>query len=208
MNLKLLVMLTAFAAAFLWLGAAASAEEFNFIGVPGCTDKCHNTEEEGDQLAVWKDAEHSEAYETLGTDKAKERAAKVGVDKNPQRAPNCLICHVTGFGKPASRFDRKYDYRDGVQCESCHGPGSGYKRKKIMKQITEERGADREGESPTAQKYGLTLPDEDDCRTCHTEEREFNGQVFENPSFEEFDFEERFEEIEHPIPEARLAEYQ
>ena len=43
----------------------------------------------------------------------------------------------------------------GVQCEACHGPGSDYKKKKIME--------DRE----LAVAAGLLIPDSTTCMKCH-----------------------------------------
>ena len=43
----------------------------------------------------------------------------------------------------------------GVQCESCHGPGSAYKSMKVMK------------DSDASLAAGLLVPDEATCRGCH-----------------------------------------
>ncbi len=73
-----------------------------------------------------------------------------------------------------------------------------------MKKITRERGLDKKSPSPTAKEVGLIIPDEETCKQCHVSEIEWNGKTFKNPSFEEpFDFDEEFEEIEHPVPESR-----
>ena len=170
-----------------------------YVGVKSCA-KCHKKEKQGRQFAVWKKSDHAKAYRTLAGEEARKRAARMGVSGNPQRAQACLVCHTTGFGEPDDRFKRKFKVADGVQCEACHGPGSLYKKKKVMKKIYKERGPDKKNPSPTARKTGLIIPDENACKTCHAKERKLNGKVFRNPSFKEFDFKKRFEKIEHPVP--------
>lgn len=182
-----------------WGVQTANAAEPKFIGVKRCA-KCHKKKKDGEQLKVWKKSEHSKAFQTLGTDKAREAAQKIGVSGNPQENPACLVCHTTGFGEPASRFTKKFKVEQGVQCEACHGAGEKYKKKKTMKKIAKERGPDKKGVSATAKKTGLVFPDEKTCKRCHAKEIEFEGKVFKNPSFKSFDFKKRFEEIKHPAP--------
>jgi len=68
---------------------------------------------------------------------------------------------------------------EGVSCESCHGPGSEYKKMSIMK--------DRE----KAIANGLIIPEEKVCLVCHNEK---------NPFFKPFDYKERVTRVQHPIP--------
>ena len=187
----------------LWSVPLAGAKEAEFIGVPGCTSKCHKKADEGDQRAAWEKSKHAKAFENLGTQEAKDRAKKVGVTTDPQKSEACLICHTTGFGLEANRFGAKFKASNGVQCESCHGAGGDYSKKKTMLQITRERGLDGKTESATAKKMGLIFPDENTCKTCHAPEITFKGKTYKNPSFEEFDFKKQHEEIKHPVPEAR-----
>ncbi len=183
-------------------GTAGHAKEPEYVGVGKC-DNCHKKEEDGAQYKIWKDTGHAEAFEVLGTDEAKEAAQKVGVSGDPQETDACLVCHTTGFGEPEDRFGRRFDIEDGVQCEACHGPGSEYRRKKTMKKIWEERGPDGKGESPTAKKTGLVIPDENTCKRCHSKSVTVDGKTYKNPQYEPFDFEERWEKIKHPVPEGK-----
>lgn len=77
----------------------------------------------------------------------------------------------------------KHKMEDGVGCESCHGPGSAYKSRKIMKAISEgtEDGA----------KYGLVTPTEETCVECHNKK---------SPTYKDFKFEEMAAKIAHPVP--------
>ncbi|MDH4249294.1 MAG: cytochrome c family protein, partial [Deltaproteobacteria bacterium] len=176
--------------------ATPSAAENEFVGVKDC-GKCHKKEKEGNQLGIWEKSKHSEAFKNLGTPKAKERAAKVGVTTEPQKSTACLVCHTTGHDEPAARFDKDFKKEDGVQCEACHGAGGGYKKKKTMEQITEERKKNK-GVSKTAKETGLIIPDENTCKTCHAEQITFKGQVYKNPSYEPFDYKKMWEKIKHP----------
>lgn len=177
----------------------AMGGEATFIGVKGCA-KCHKKEKQGKQFAQWKKTKHAKSYETLGTDKAKKAAAKIGVTGNPQKAEACLVCHTTGYGKPASAFGKKFKMIQGVQCEACHGAGSLYKKKSTMKKIYKELGPDKKGNSPTAKKTGLIVPDSKVCKQCHVQSISFNGKTYKNPSYKKFDFKKYEKKITHPIP--------
>jgi len=192
------VLCLAAVAGFLTAPSTGAAEN-KYVGISGCA-KCHKKEKQGAQLKIWQDSKHAEAYKALGTAEAKKRAKTVGVTGDPQKSEACLICHTTGYGSPKSQFDKKFKISDGVQCESCHGAGEKYKKKKIMKAIFDESGRDNKGDSPTAKKTGLIFPDENTCKTCHAKEITFNGKTYKNPSYEEFDFKKRQDEIKHPVP--------
>jgi hypothetical protein len=184
-------------AAVLWWGASAvkaHAEDapetakapataaHQYVGVKKCK-MCHKSEKSGAQYTKWTESKHSKAYETLASDKAKELAAKKGID-DPQKSPECLQCHVTGYGKPADQFAAAFVEADGVQCEACHGPGKDYVSRKTMKGITDG--------SLKAADYGLILPTKERCVECHNDK---------SPSFVSFDFSADSTKIAHPIPE-------
>ncbi len=154
-----------------------AAAERAYVGAKGCK-MCHASSSKGAQYKVWEGTRHAQAYASLGSDKASEVAAAKGID-NPQESPECLKCHVTGYGADASLFGASYSKEEGVGCESCHGPGKDYKKTKIMKDVEE------------AKANGLILPGEEVCRKCHNEE---------SPFYKPFDFDERFEQIAHPRP--------
>ncbi len=152
-----------------------------FVGVKSCRT-CHKAAERGNQYSKWKKGPHAKAYDTLATDKAKELAAKAGVTGDPQKEPKCLKCHVTGYGKPPTAFGRKYKMEDGVGCESCHGAGSDFKKKSIMRDLAK------------AKAMGLIEPDEKLCKTCHNDE---------SPTFKPFNYKEAAEKIAHPLPKKK-----
>ncbi len=158
-----------------------------YVGTSKCK-MCHMSAKKGGQYESWKKSLHSKAYETLGTAEAKKVGAEHGV-KDPQNDPKCLKCHVTAYGVDKKYLGDKYDMKDGVGCESCHGAGGDYFKMNIMKQITEGK--------VKAADYGLVLPNEQVCITCHNSE---------SPTFKEFNFAEMYKKIAHPMPEEYMKE--
>lgn len=162
---------------------AQEAVKAQYIGVEAC-GKCHKRDSTGNQLAKWRETRHANAFATLASPKALEVAEERGID-DPQKDERCVRCHVTAYGvdpsliAPVAEGKRGLVAEDGVQCESCHGPGSLYKKRKIMKS--------RE----TAVAAGLLIPDEKTCTACHNKD---------SPMYKEFDFEEMKKKIIHPNP--------
>jgi len=163
--------------------AAAQTEKPSYIGAEAC-GKCHKRESTGNQLGQWKQSKHAKAYETLATPEAKKLAAEKGV-ADPQKDGKCLKCHVTAYGVDAALIVKPaegeigFKAEDGVQCESCHGPGSLYKSRKVMKSREASVAA------------GLVIPDEKLCKQCHNPE---------SPGYKPFNYEEAKKKILHPNP--------
>ncbi len=149
------------------------------VGVRTCA-KCHSEVGKGDQFAMWVRSAHAESYAVLGTSRAWEAAATLGLEGNPQGKTECLCCHVAApwRGEKASSFADSFEIEEGVQCESCHGPGSDYAQESVMR--------DREA----ALAAGLVVPDEKTCLSCH------GGKC--PASSETFDFAAASELISHP----------
>ena len=127
-----------------------------YVGAIEC-GKCHRGPEMDYAYSKWGLSRHAQAYTTLSTEEAKELALKEGVTENPQTAEECLLCHTTGAGEPAGRFLETFDSAQGVQCESCHGPGSEYMSQAVML-------------DPVASSHsGLQEVSRETCKTCHTE---------------------------------------
>jgi hypothetical protein len=168
-------------------GTATAAETekkpAKFVGVANCK-LCHADKETGNQFEQWKKSKHAGALKTLSTPKAKEAGAKVGVSE-PAKDVKCLKCHVTGADGPADLKARTHKDSDGVGCESCHGAGEHYGKDEVFK-----KGKD------AAVALGLIEPNEKVCLKCHNKE---------SPSYKEFDFKARLEEIKHPNPKKKKA---
>lgn len=142
-------------AALFVLAAASAWAEPEYIGADKCGKMCHKVE-----YKSWQTLAHSKAFERL--------------EPEQQTDEGCLSCHATG-----GRADLP-----GVQCESCHGPGSDYKGLKTMK--------DRE----VATAAGLILPDESTCKRCH------ENAPHEVPAF---DFETALAKGKHEVKQKAKA---
>ncbi len=152
----------------------------SFIGAEAC-GMCHKTEKQGSQLSIWQNSKHSKAYETLKTEKANQIAKGKGFQTLAVETPECLKCHTSGYNVDASLLGKKFKVEDGVQCETCHGPGSDYKDMKVMK--------DKE----LAIKNGLIMHDklQDFCTGCHN---------VESPTFVDINVDEAWQKIKHSVP--------
>src|SRR5271169_2328963 len=111
--------------------ALPSVAQHKYVGVTMC-GVCHKTEKQGKQFDIWKSTAHASAFKTLQSSKADEIAKAKGLTVKASEAPECLQCHVTGYGVDKS-LTAALKMEDGIQCESCHGPGSDYKSIPVMK---------------------------------------------------------------------------
>ncbi|MCW8805233.1 MAG: cytochrome c family protein [Ignavibacteriaceae bacterium] len=155
--------------------------EHGYVGSSTC-GMCHKSEKQGSQLSIWQDSKHAQAYNALMTENANEVAKKKGFETKAIETPECLKCHASGYNVDAKLIGAKFKVEDGVQCETCHGAGADYKSKKIMENKEE------------AVANGLKLYEniEELCIGCHNAE---------SPTYVEFNFEEMWAKIKHPVPE-------
>lgn len=165
---------------------AIAKSEAIYVGAKKCKS-CHNKEDRGAIYGKWTEMKHSKALETLKNEESIAIGKELGIEK-PWEAKECLTCHETAFNEKAERKHKKFKKDLGVQCESCHGPGSIHVKKRLAaaKAKKVEPGTLRdidEGE--------IFLPDEMLCRSCHNPD---------SPSFRKFDFGERLEKIRHLHP--------
>ena len=109
------------------VGFSAQADANKYVGVKMCS-MCHKADKTGNQFAIWQKSAHAGAYKTLTGEKA-AAIAKTKNLKNAAEASECLECH----GAVDAKLVGTYDVKDGVQCETCHGPGSAYKTMATMK---------------------------------------------------------------------------
>ena len=164
------------------LGTMSRAQN-KYVGVKTCV-MCHKSDKQGKQLDIWQKSKHSQAYKTLTTVRADSIAKAKGLKKAAAESPECLQCHVVGHDVPANLVEKGFDYKEGVQCETCHGAGSGYKNMVVMK------------DKAKAVAAGLKLAKNDAeieklCKTCHNDK---------SPVFKSFKFEEMWAKIKHQKP--------
>jgi hypothetical protein len=138
----------------------------DYVGVGVC-QKCHGLESIGNQYRVWASSTHASAYVVLKGGKGREVAQRAGVE-NPPGDYRCIRCHTTGGGK--SEVTRT----EGVGCEACHGPGSGYFEFSNHASFLDRQSAYRKaiglGMYPILGMEGIKSR-ERLCRNCHKDER-------------------------------------
>jgi Cytochrome c554 and c-prime len=66
---------------------------------------------------------HAQSYKALTGAVGERMAGTLGLGK-AETAPRCLACHA--LNPPAELRSRTFDVSEGVSCESCHGPASGW----------------------------------------------------------------------------------
>ena len=157
----LLVSLSVISALVLFAGNGFAAE-YKYVGAAKCK-ACH--------LAEFKACETTK--HTKSMDSLKE---------NEKNDPKCLVCHVTGYGKAAAEGSQL----EGVQCEACHGPGSGYKSATIMNKVKWKENP--ETYKKMAVEAGLIEPTEKVCTTCHNKN---------SPTFKGFNYAKDLPKVKH-----------
>ena len=175
MRMKRLIVVVSIVA---WVMAVFAADP-HYIGSDKCAKMCHNSEKKGNQYKIWQKGLHAKAYATLARDTSKIVAKSVGVTGDPQKAPECLRCHVTAFNAKKELVDTTCTYADGVGCEGCHGPGSEYRKIANMK------------DHKLAMAAGLLEQNEALCIKCHNKE---------SPTYKPFNFKEAVKKDAHLIP--------
>jgi hypothetical protein len=113
--------------------ALAQAGGATFVGVASCGGTtCHGRSEgdgpvvRQDEIMLWQDPSsaagaHSRAYAVLSDPRSQVIAQRLGIGE-ASSAEMCLGCHAT----PADARGARFQLADGVGCESCHGPASGW----------------------------------------------------------------------------------
>src|SRR5688572_26706225 len=114
-------------------GAVQAPAGGTYVGVATCGGTtCHGRSEgdgavvRQDEIMLWQDpasaaGAHSRAQAVLREPRSQAIAQRLGIGEASQ-APMCLGCHATPPGPRGARFQLS----DGVSCESCHGPASGW----------------------------------------------------------------------------------
>ena len=165
--------------------ASFAADETNqYVGAEKCKS-CHAAASKGDPYGVWLKSDHAKAFPTLATPEALKSGATRNVAE-PQKSPECLVCHETAFSAPATQKSKKFDPTQGVQCESCHGPGGNHVK---ARNNAEEEPGDK------VVKVGkdeiVSTPGPQVCIQCHNEK---------SPNYKPFDYLTYLKKIVHLDP--------
>ena len=158
-----------------------------YVGARVC-GTCHAGPGMGYQFSLWLNSKHSQAYAALAKPEAKKIAQLSGIREDPQETFTCLGCHSSGAQAEAWQKDDTFRVDDGVQCETCHGPGSEYMAEETMRNRQAARAA------------GLQMPAEAECMRCHIV-KGTHVAVLGSP---QFDAEKATAAIAHPAPEERV----
>ena len=142
---------------------ASAKAGLKYVGSQVCGE-CHSVTSKNHEYGEWRYSKHAQAYAILSTDEAKRLAAEQGITE-PQKSETCLNCHTTGAGASPDGFSETFDPAQGVQCESCHGPGSDHVSEMLQH------------DSLAAVKTQLPPGDKTICQGCHTEN--IHGNRFE-----------------------------
>ncbi len=129
-----------------------SSEVPHYVGSEKCR-MCHL-----DIYKSWKLSPHAHAMDVL--------------NELQKTDSTCIRCHSTGTKKDGSRIGY-------VGCEACHGPGSAYRKMRVMK------------DRALATQKGLIIPVQSNCTQCHNDEC---------PSFTTFNYDSSVKVGTHVMP--------
>jgi Cytochrome c554 and c-prime len=128
--MKRLAILTFFAAAA--LGAEPGGGKY--VGVASCVNAgCHGSTQPLDSSRVLQNEyytwlnhdKHAQAYNVLFNERSARIVRNMRLLKKAYEEKVCLDCHSTNVA--AQDVSGQIDKEDGVQCEACHGPASGWR---------------------------------------------------------------------------------
>jgi len=161
-----------------------AGETAAYVGAERCKN-CHSAPSKGDQYGKWAKEDHAKAFAKLAADAALKLGKEKGVAE-PQKDKACATCHVTAYDEPAESKGKKFDPTQGVQCESCHGPGNKHVKARLE---AEEEAGDKLVKIPAGEI--VAIPTAETCKKCHNEK---------SPSYKPFDYKKYLKDIAHPDP--------
>ena len=136
--------------------SSIAAQDATYVGGRDGCRKCHLRE-----FRSWQRTPHAKAFDILKDE---------GEDGNP----DCVKCHVTGFGD-ASGFTSEADtpQLSNVTCEVCHGPGGTYTKTEHMSLKNKSY--------KKAEVVAVGMVDTvavEQCKGCHNTESPFVGDDY------------------------------
>jgi hypothetical protein len=122
----------------------------HYLGVATCTNSgCHGSTQPlnatrilQNEYYTWLNSDrHAGAYNVLFTDRSARIARNMRLRKKPYEENACLDCHTTNV--PVPSVAGTIDPEDGIQCEVCHGPASGWRAEHAEEGWTHEQSVGR-----------------------------------------------------------------
>jgi hypothetical protein len=157
--------------------ASAGAETPTYVGAKKCR-ACHLK-----QFQTWEQTKMAKSFELFraGVSSGAKKKANLDPAKDYTHDEKCLGCHTTGYGKPGGFVSlEKTPDLVGVQCESCHGPGSEYLKEGAMTL------KNKDYKRADLLKLGLVAISAETCTgQCHNTKSPFVGKDYV------FDYEQR-----------------
>lgn len=125
---------------------AADTAVGKYNGAGGCAaSSCHGsiqpktvTPVPQNEYSIWAGQDkHARAYQVLSSPVSIRIGKILKFDHPPSQTPRCLSCHALAV--PPEQRAETFDISDGVSCESCHGPASGWLGQHTVKDWPHER---------------------------------------------------------------------
>ena len=126
------------------------SESGKYLGSTSCASSgCHGSTQPLDATKVlqneyytWLNSDrHAQAYNVLFDARSARIAKNMRLKKRAYEEKICLDCHTTNI--PAQQIAGTIDLEDGVQCEVCHGPASGWRAEHTEEGWTHEQSVAR-----------------------------------------------------------------
>jgi len=117
-----------------------------YNGAGGCAaSSCHGsiqpkivTRVPQNEYSIWAGQDkHARAYQVLSNPVSVRIGKILKLELPPNQAPRCLACHALAI--PQEQRAQTFDITDGVTCESCHGPASGWLGQHTVRDWPHER---------------------------------------------------------------------
>ncbi|HEX7828022.1 MAG TPA: multiheme c-type cytochrome [Thermoanaerobaculia bacterium] len=128
----------------------APAPPGHYVGVASCVNSgCHGSTEPLDSSPVlqneyytWLNNDrHAGAYNVLFSDRSARIVRNMRLKKRAYEETLCLDCHTSNI--PTTAVSGAVDVEDGIQCEICHGPASGWRAEHTEEGWTHEQSVAR-----------------------------------------------------------------
>jgi len=128
----------------------ATSQPGHYVGVASCVNSgCHGSTQPlnasrvlQNEYYTWLNNDsHAKAYNILFSARSARIARNMRLKKRAYEENVCLDCHTTNIS--ANLVEGAVDKEDGIQCEQCHGPASGWRAEHTMEGWTHEQSVSR-----------------------------------------------------------------